>query len=282
MNPITLPAPGFHYGISYEDYARWPAINFSKLKNIRKTASKCRYEMDHPKSPSPAMVLGSSLHVATLEPAQFEKQFYIRPECDRRTKEGKEIYANALREAAGRMMLDDGDEIGMVRNMAAAIHASKAARPFLQAAGQNEVSALWQDEETGLMCKARMDRFIPSFAPFGMPVIGEIKTSRDASTWAFGKDCHTMGYAAQSGCYRSAVKAITGSDAAHVFIVVENLPPHDLCVHMLDDQSLQTGLLQYREMLTRYAECVKSGNWPGYKDEVNVLSLPKYAHEVAL
>lgn len=279
MNPITLPAPGFHYGVPYEDYARWPAINFSRLKSIRKTASKCRYDIDHPKSATPAMVLGSSLHVATLEPALFEKQFFIRPECDRRTKEGKEIYAKALQEAAGRMMLDDGDDITIVRNMAAAIHASKAAKPFLQAEGQNEVSALWQDRETGLWCKARLDRFIPLFNLLGIPVIVEIKTTRDADEWSFGKDCHTMGYAAQAGCYRTAVKSITGKDAAHVFIAVENTPPHDLRVHMLDDQSLQTGLLQYREMLSRYAECEKSGNWPGYEDKVNILSLPKYAHE---
>jgi hypothetical protein len=36
-------------------------------------------------------------------------------------------------------------------------------------------------------------------------------------------------------------------------------------------------MLQYRAWLKRYAECVKSGKWPGYADKINVLSLPDYA-----
>lgn len=277
MNPVPLPSPGLHYGVAFDDYARWPAVNYSRLKAIRSSASKCKYAMDHPKDPTPAMVLGSSLHVATLEPARFDEMFFVRPECDRRTKEGKAIYAQAMAEANGRLMIEDGEELDLVRNMAAAIHASKAAKPFLTEPGQNEVSALWLDDETGLMCKARFDRLIPEFSLFGLAVVVEIKTTRDAQEWSFGKDCHTMGYAVQAASYCHGASRILGKLPAHVFIAVENTPPHDMQVHMLDDAGLQTGLLQYRSMLNRYAECVKSGEWPGYPDKLNVLSLPKWA-----
>lgn len=278
MNPITLPAPGLHYGVEFSDYQKWDAVNFSRLKPIRGTASKCKYEIDHPKDPTPAMILGSSLHVATLEPARFESQFFIRPECDRRTKEGKEIYAKAMAEAHGRLMLEDGEEIEALRAMAKVIQTNCASRLFLDCAGQNEVSALWRDAETGLMCKARFDRLLPSFdrLPGKPPVIVEIKSDRNAEPWAFGKTCDDRQYAGQAASYCHAHKMITGVRPAHIFIVVENTPPHDLQVHMLDDQGLQTGMLEYREMLNRYAECERTGIWPGYDEKINVLSLPKW------
>lgn len=278
MNPADLPSPGFHYGVAFEDYARWPAVNFSTLKPIRSSAAKCRYAMDHPKAPTPAMILGASLHVATLEPARFEQMFFVRPECDRRTKEGKDVYERAMQEAAGRLMLQDGDELALVRDMARAIHASNAARIFLDAAGQNEVSALWRDEETGIVCKGRYDRFIAALPVLqDRPVIVELKTTRDAGEWSFGRDCHVLAYAAQAASYCHGAQRITGQWPAHVFIAVENTPPHDLQLHILNDAGLQTGLLQYRSMLTSYAECVKTGCWPGYPDRVNTLSLPKWS-----
>ena len=284
------PLPGIHHNVSFEDYQKWEAINFSRLKPIRKTASKCRWAMDHPKEPTPAMVLGSALHVATLEPARFDGMFYICPPCDRRTKEGREIFERAEQEARGRLIIRSGDDLlgqlEQVKGMAAAVHASRAAQPFISAPGQNEVSMIWLDQETGLLCKARVDRLIEHFAPWGCPVVVEIKSTRDAEDHSFGRDCHSMGYAGQAGCYCLGVKAVTGKMPAHVFIAVESEPPHDLNVHALDSQSLQTGILQYRQMLNRYQECAALDTWPGYLDEhgrpdtVHKLSLPPWAHDL--
>lgn len=284
----NLPIPGFHYGLPYEEYSKWDAINFSRLKPIRDTASKCKWEMENPKKPTPAMILGSALHVATLEPARFEQLFHICPPCDRRTKEGKEFYAEQEKIAGSKLLIRDGsseDEgnlsaVKNLRGMAKAIRSMKSATPFLNGIGQNEVSALWKDEETGLMCKARMDRFIPELAALkGLPAIVEIKTSQDASEWGFAKTVDSFYYAAQAACYATAVKAITGKDALHIFIACESQAPYDAAVFTLDDQSLQTGLLQYRQMLNRYAECVKLNKWPGYPDKVQILSLPGYSHK---
>ncbi len=285
---IALPTSGFHYGVAYEEYAQWPAINFSKLKPIRDTASKCKHAIDNPRKPTPARVLGQAFHVAVLEPARFEQLFYICPPCDRRTAEGKDIFAKAEQAAGTRLMIRSGskedegllNEVKTLQDMARAVHAFKAAGMLLHGAGQNEVSAIWQDQETGLMCKGRFDRFIPEFERLeGQPVIVEIKTTKDAAEWAFAKDCDVMGYAAQAASYRHAVLTITGKSPVHSFIATEKEAPYDLAVYQLDDQSLQTGWLQYRQMLKRYAECVKSNQWPGYPDAFQVLSLPKYANE---
>lgn len=290
MNPVPLPACGIHPNVPFEQYQQWPAANFSTIKNMRGTASKCKWEMDHPKVMTPAMILGSALHIATLEPARFESMFHICPPCDRRTKEGKEFYAQEELKAEGRIMIRRGGEekdkaamgeVESVQGMARAIHASKAASLFIKHQGQNEVSLLWQDEETGLMCKARCDRINDNDETWGCPVVVELKSDRDVDDYWFSKTCNSRGYAAQAAGYCHGYYKITGKRPAHVFIAVENFPPHDLKVHMLDDASMQTGLLQYRNLLTRYAECLKSGNWPGYPDKINTLALPAWVNEEA-
>lgn len=287
MNLVPLPACGLHYGVPFAEYQSWPAANFSKIKPIADTASKCKYAMDNPKAPTPAMILGSALHVATLEPSRFEQMFHICPPCDRRTTEGKELFAKEQQKAGTKILIRQGShdeesllgEVESVRGMAKAIHRLKSAAPFLTGQGQNEVSMLWRDEETGLFCKARMDRSIEHFELMDMPVTVELKSTRDASAWGFAKDVDNFGYAAQAAGYRQGYKVITGKLPMHFFIAVENFPPFDCAVYSLDDQSLQTGYLQYRQMLNRYAECLKTNSWPGYPDRLTKLELPKYAHE---
>lgn len=279
---ITLPSIGLHYGVSFEDYTAWPAINFSRLKPIRNSPSKCRYEMDHPKEQTPAMAIGSALHVATLEPGRFDSMFYIAQPCDRRTKEGKVQWEAMEKEAAGKTMIragsDDNSQLSLIKGMAKSIQSSKAATLFLSQPGHNEVSALWRDVETGLMCKGRFDRLV-THSLMEMPVIIELKSTKDARSWSFGKDCHTMQYAAQAASYCYAHEIITGVKPMHVFIAVENFPPHDVMTHMLDDEDLAVGYKSYRDMLTIYARCVKEDKWPGYEDKINKLKLPAYALE---
>jgi hypothetical protein len=279
----TLPSAGLHYGVPFEVYQSWPAVNFSTIKEIRKTASKCKHAMDNPKGMTDALASGQALHVATLEPGRFDGMFHLCPPCDGRTKEGKETlaYHGALAAEGKKIMLRQGlkedegklEAVAAYRGMAAAIHRSRAASMFIQGQGHNEVSGLWRDDETGLWCKFRCDRIVES-----LEHIVEIKSTRDASPWAFGKDVHSMAYHAQAASYIYGFRQITGKKFGHVIIAVESTPPHDIAVYYLDDQSLQTGLVDYRSWLNRYAECVKTGNWPGYIDQIQPLAIPSYAN----
>jgi hypothetical protein len=280
----TLPIPGLHHNVPYEEYAQWDAINFSRLKSIRKTASKCRWEMDHPKDMTDAMKNGQALHVATLEPGRFNGMFHICPPADGRTSAGKEILAHhsQLAKDARKIMIREGlkddegkiEAIAAYRGMAAAIHKCKTAKLLLHGQGQNEVSGLWFDDETGLWCKFRTDRIVDS-----LEYIVEIKSTRDASEWSFGKDCASMDYHAQAASYIYGYKKITGKKYGHAIIAVESEQPHDVAFHYLDDADLQTGLVTYRGWLNRYSECRKSNEWPGYPDKLQRLSLPKWAND---
>ena len=278
----SLPAAGLHYGVPFETYQSWPAVNFSTLKSIRKTPLQCKYDREHPKK-STALDEGQALHVATLEPGRFDGMFHICPPADGRTTEGKDTLATHSKLAAegNKIMIrekckeDEGklQAIAAYRGMAAAIHNSKAARMFLHGQGQNEVSGLYRDEDTGLWCKFRIDRACDQ-----LEHIVEIKSCRDASPWQFGKDAHKFAYHGQAASYVHGFRQITGKKYGHVIIAVESAEPHHVAVYYLDDQSLQTGLIDYRAWLKRYAECLKKNDWPGYPDLLQPLSIPDYAH----
>lgn len=277
--PQELPSTGFHYGVSFDDYRQWPAANISTIKPIRKTPLHCKWAVDHP-SHSAEMDVGSALHVSILEPARFEKEFFIAPEYDGRTKEGKAVAAQCEIDAASRTIIrrkkaESAVDADDVDGMAEAVWQFNAPKRFLEMAGQCEISALWQDPVTGLMCKGRFDKLITAKPP----IILEIKTTRDAGAWAFGKQCAEMGYAAQAAYYSWGHQVITGIVPMHTFLAIENKGPWAPKLWTLDNPDLQTGKIQFRNWLDEYAACQKSKQWPGYLDKVEVLTMPNWANK---
>jgi exodeoxyribonuclease VIII len=270
--PSLLPATGLHAGVPFEVYAGWDAVNISRLKPLRRSPLHCRYQMDHPREETGALNLGRATHAAVFEPALFDSGFVAIPKFDRRTKDGKAAHAEAMEKAGPKTVLDE-DDYRRLCGMREAIAGCRAASRFVEAPGQCELSAIWIDEPTGLTCKARFDKL----AGLRLPIVVDLKTTRDASAGWFARDVARYGYAAQLASYVHGHRRITGQDAAAVIIAVESDPPHGVAVYLLGDQSLQAGAVEYRRWLDLYAVCEKAQTWPGYKDSVEVLEMPAWA-----
>src|SRR3990167_11121445 len=54
----TLPAPGLHRGLSFDDYARWAAINNSTLKLFARSAAHAHEAMIAPGETTDALAIG--------------------------------------------------------------------------------------------------------------------------------------------------------------------------------------------------------------------------------
>lgn len=65
-----------------------------------------------------------------------------------------------------------------------------------------------------------------------------------------------------------------GSPDNFVFIAVEKKAPYAVGVYVLDAESVDLGRAQYRADLNRYAECLRTDNWPGYGDKIQTISVP--------
>lgn len=275
MTTDTMPASGLHAAMPMDAYRAITAINQTALKHILRSPLHCRYAIDHPEPPTPAQITGDAVHAAVLEPGRFAQQFKARPKIDRRTKAGKEAADQWDAENPGVTPIDD-DTAACLTAMSRAVWEVPIARRLLSAPGQCELTAVWTDATTELACKGRFDRLTTLN---GVPHIVELKTARSAAYSDFARDAARYGYHFQAAWYVDGHRHATGTDARHVFVVVENEPPHGVAVYVLNDAEMQSGRAQYRRALDQYAECVKSNQWPGYPASAQVLTLPHWALE---
>lgn len=159
-----------------------------------------------------------------------------------------------------------------LHSMANAVHSHPAAGALLTGCpGEAEKSVYWNDAITGVLCRCRPDWWRDD------NVIVDLKTTEDASPEGFAKSMANYRYDVQAAYYLDGVQQATGKrPKAFVFIAVEKKPPYGVGVYVLDSDSLELGRAQYQHDLRIYAECVRTGEWPGYGDKIQTISLPAW------
>jgi exodeoxyribonuclease VIII len=142
--------------------------------------------------------------------------------------------------------------------------------------GQAEVSAMWIDPETGAVCRCRPD-WVARYGPRKV-VLLDVKTYADASAWEFRKQIARKRYHVQDAFYSDGYQAASGDEVmGFVFVAVESEYPYAASALMLDDRSRAQGRVDYRRNLDTYAECKRTGIWPSYGQEVQLIDLPSWA-----
>lgn len=189
-----------------------------------------------------------------------------------------EIKAEWLANNGHRTVLD-AEQWDQLHRMREAVMAHPAARAVLSMpGGVAEQSVYWVDKETGELCRCRPDYWVRPAR-----IVLDVKTTEDASPEGFRKSIANWGYDAQDPMYTDGIKAATGDDlAAFLFLAVEKTAcvvdgqPKGVAVYRLDDASRDLGRAKYRADLKTYAECKRTGYWPGYGDKVQTISLPQW------
>lgn len=82
-------------------------LSYSSIKEFAKSPRHFINYRNKPKETTPALTYGQALHCMLLEPQEFGNNFVIMPSVDKRTKEGKEIFAAFEAQSAGKTILDD-------------------------------------------------------------------------------------------------------------------------------------------------------------------------------
>ena len=256
-----------------QEYRSHPAISRSELWRIHDSPEKFKYFKEHPEEPTPALLFGQVFHKMALEPDTFDLEFVVMPDVDRRTKEGKQLWAEFLEQAEGKTVIP-----AEMYEQAKAMCASLTAVPFAQKLlnGRREVPFFWVDERTGEECKCRTDCLNTQYS---QPIIVDVKSATDASTEAFIKDAIKYGYDFQAAMYSEGVSKHIHQTSLFVFIVVEKTPPYAVNILQADELLLQRGHNIFRECIETYHECKLSGNWYGYlgkNNQINTLALPAW------
>lgn len=281
--------PGIYLGLSRRQYERIPAVSQSMLKSFgMPTPAHARWSIDNPKAETKEMRLGTVLHCYLLEPDKFKREYIEKPDFTewpepilrpngepydnpRRTKEFARREQEFELSHRGKTFMEPGDR-SIIDAIGESIAATTKASELLSGEGDNEVGIVWIDEETGLLCKALADRIV---IRDGERIAIDIKTCDSARDFEW--DCLKRGNHLQAPWYLEGLTRADLRCQRFLHIVLETEPIYGVRVLELDDKALALGDEIIRGYLATYAECIRNGHWPSYKDEIETVQLPRRA-----
>jgi hypothetical protein len=233
-----------------------------------------RHEQLNPPPPKKVFDLGSAAHRLVLGSGP-DLVLVDKARWDDNDTKAK---VAAIREAGGIPL--KRAEYDQVHAMADALRRHRVASALFDPAhGRPEQTLIWQDEETGVWCRARLD-WQPNARPGRRLIVPDYKTCRSASPRAIAKAVHEHGYHQQTEWYLRGAQALDLADdqAAFVFVFQEKDPPYLVTVVQLDDEALHLARERNRRAMEIYAACVEADHWPGYSDDIELITLPAWAH----
>ncbi len=275
--PITVPGV---YDIPADEYHRQPALSSSGARRLLPPGCPAlfRYEQDNPPESTSDFDFGHAAHRLVLGAGA---DFVSVDAPDWRTKAAKE-QRDLARETGAVALL--AHEYERVMAMADALTAHPLAILLLApGSGQPEQSLFWTDRPTGVQRRARLD-WLPEQTS-GRMLVPDYKTSVTVDEEELARAIYRYGYHQQAAWYLDAVTALGLTPVARfLFIFQLKTPPYLVRVVEPTELALTIGRDLNRQAIDLFAECTRTGVWPGY-DDVSLIGLPgwvenKYLAEV--
>jgi hypothetical protein len=237
-------------------------LSTSALKAFAKSPNHyiayCNQQLEQ----TPAMLLGSAIHCAILEPKELDKRYCIAPQVDRRTKEGKAEWEAFTKEAGDKHILTREQSYAL-NAATAAILGDPASADIVKAASAFEQEIT--NQILGTTYKGILDIRGEGF-------IADIKTCSDASAEAFTRQAYNLMYHEQAAAY---AQLVGDEDIPFFFIAVETAPPYNTQVFKQSQSSRKMATHHLHNLIRRWQE------WDGaprtYSNTITELNIPKWA-----
>lgn len=271
MMPLASMAP-----LDFAQYAAIDAVNWSSLKELRRSPLHYQHRLIAPLEDSPALSLGRAVHCAVFEPDMLPLRYVVYAESKSRGEGARKKWEAFQAVNQDREILDIADwrKVCAIRD---SVRANVIAAKYL-ADGKAEQAIQWVDKSTGLRCKARLDWIgSPTRSPC---TVVDLKTTRDLLPHKFASQAASLGYHGQLAFYLRGMRQLYRPpfDCEVRLIAVESEPPHDVVVYSPDEDWLEEGDALVSQLLEQVATRRKSGCWPGIAlGQELELSLPRWA-----
>jgi hypothetical protein len=240
--------------IGWRDYKEMVALNPSTIADgVPPSGSMLKLHHNwHYKRPDTAFFRwGRAVHCALFEPGLFDQRYTFW--------QGRRA-GGAYREFVSEAW-EDGKEVLAEKEAKSAIEAGKRfiSDPLVQrltAAGKAEQTLL--AGEWNVQCRGRVDWISTS-----QHVLVDLKTTKDVSARAFGRDFFKYHYDVKLGLYQRWLQANTQEQWPVEVICIESQSPFDITVVPIPDSVLAQGAGKGMAVVRRFSECVRTGVWPG-------------------
>jgi len=245
--------------IEQAGYRALPALNASYLKTV---LAKSKWHADIRTEPTPAMRLGTLVHAKILEPHKVEGEYAVFS-GDRRTKAGKEAYAELL--TSGREIVTT-DQWDISEAMQDAVRQHAACAELLDDACLTEQSMTFSYNE--LDAKAQIDLYSNSGYLVDLKTIADITNAE--------KQFFNLNYALQMAWYKLALQANGFKVRGVKILFVESAPPHQVALLDVSSEVLRFGAKQADQAVAKWLAQRESG-MPELV--TNILTLPPWLNE---
>lgn len=268
LEQLTVPTePGLYPNVPLDVYLHWPFCSQSTLTVMRdKSPAHARYEQLHPTPSTPAQMMGDSLHRAVLQPDLFSTEFLRGPDGPWNRNPWK-AEVEEMRGAFPEAVILKADEYDTVLRMRESVRSHPKVAQLLT--DEVELSAVWEDRATGLLCKGRFDCVNRERG-----VLLDLKKTRDASPHGFLKAIGAYGYYLQAAMYNTGAHLLDMRMKHFVFVAVEDYPPYAVAVYRIIDKALMAGEHELGALMQVYKECHESGYWPAYSQDIEDIAVP--------
>lgn len=259
--------PGVHQ-LTDEEYFAGPlaraSLSSTGVRELLVCPAKFRHNQLHPRAPKKAFDVGHAAHQLVLGAGPE----LVRIDADEWRTNAIKAEVQSVRDR-GAVPLKPADW-DAVHAMAAALQSHDLA-PKLFVRGKPEQTLIWVDEETGVLCRAKLDWLRPDG-------IVDYKTTESASPADAGRSMAKYGYHVQGRFYLRGAQALRLVDEQAWFALAmqEKEPPYLVSVLQPDDPAMQIAELRVRKALLIYRECLETDMWPGYASEIHQASLPPW------
>lgn len=297
--------PGIHFDISNEDYHSGVGVSKSGLDLVeisplhywhKYLREKTAEELEAQEERKKHFKIGTAIHTAILEPEAFGDRYVILPEgapkkptstqLNAKKPSDDTLYAIGWWEDFNARLAETGaevlspDELEICKGVKAATHASRIGKRVFSEPGVAEASVYWEDPETGVLCKCRPDWLL---TPDDVPAILDVKSTKSAHPDEFARSAFNYNYHVAAAWYLDGYEIATGQRPdSFMFLAIEKEAPFACAWYFADEGMIAAGRRQYRKALDTYAECLRTGVWPGYPDKLLGLALPAWAERQIL
>lgn len=222
-----------------------------------------------------AMAFGSAVHLAVLEPKEFENRFILEPKFSGTgSVKAREEFRNAHKDAV--ILKQDAYEDLM--RMLESVLSHREANHIIKNS-KVEQSGYYRDPETGIKCRIRTDFFWEN-----MMILGDLKTTQeDCSRDSFSKAIYHFRYDIQIYMYCLGIELITGKKVENaLFLAVEKTNHYEVALYEADEALLFKGKTDYELLMKRLKTCIDTNRWDRYQQKHQSIGLPHWAYQKEL
>jgi hypothetical protein len=241
------PPVGWFDDLDHETYRQMEfqfSMSYSGLKQMdRSPAHWWEYKFGMRKPPTPALHFGRAFHSFAMKTESVIPILKGKPDVTNNKQ--CEVKLEALRTIVGMQM---------------AMRKCEVAKSILEHPDAIfERTGFFTDPNTGITGIIKPDILIPSCG-----MIVDLKTTTDASIWAFRRSIRHFKYDWQAHWYLKGANLLDGGIYDTFYIIaVEKEPPFGCMVYEIRD-GLFYSEMRINPLLEKFAICVEANRWPCY------------------